>query len=127
MPCTKIHSELMREGFEKHPEVEKYRAWYEEDFLNYLQPVARDCDAYIVRERAKCRPKSSGGKARLPVDVKGRCEDMERRYAELVKKSEDCADESVSQSKDYMSQALIIKEELDNVKSKYISEFQGED
>merc|ERR1739844_887640 len=36
-------------------------------------------------------------------------------------------DESVSQSKDYMSQALIIKEELDNVKAKYISEFGGED
>mmetsp|Transcript_117446 Transcript_117446/g.292809 ORF Transcript_117446/g.292809 Transcript_117446/m.292809 type:complete len:516 (-) Transcript_117446:96-1643(-) len=128
MPCTRIHSELMRESFEKHPEVEKYRAWYEEDFLNYLQPVARDCDAYIMRERGKCRPKSSGGKTvRMPADVKERYDDMEKLYGDLIRKSEDAADESLAASKDLMGQAVVLKEELDAIKAKYTTEFQGED
>jgi len=128
MPCSKIHSELMKEGFERHPEVDKYRAWYEEDFLTYLQPVARECDSYIVRERAKCRPKSSGGKSVcMPPDIKDRYDEMEKRYGELIRNSEEAADESLAASKELMAQAVVLKEEMDGIKAKYTSEFQGED
>lgn len=132
MPCNKIHSELMKEKFEQHPEVAKYKAFYEEDFLHYLQPIARDCDNYIVREKGKCRPKMATGKsataARMPTDVQAKFEGMERRYAELVRQSEEAADAaSLGLSKELMGQALVLKEDIDTVKEKYTMEFQGED
>jgi len=127
-PCNKIHSEMMREQFERHPEVGRYRAEYEEDFLSYLEVVARDCDAYIARERPKCRSRGAGGKVvRMPTDAKKRCEEMESRYAELVKSSEELADHSVAMSQMQMKQALAVKEELDDLKQKYTTEFPGED
>mmetsp|Transcript_11606 Transcript_11606/g.36470 ORF Transcript_11606/g.36470 Transcript_11606/m.36470 type:complete len:396 (+) Transcript_11606:148-1335(+) len=127
-PCNKIHSEVMREQFEAHPEVGRYRAEYEEDFLSYLEVIARDCDAYISRERPKCRPRGSGGKVvRMPSDAKKRCEEMELRYAELVKSSESMADQSLAVSQAHMKQAISLKEELDDLKQKYTTEFPGED
>mmetsp|Transcript_14605 Transcript_14605/g.28758 ORF Transcript_14605/g.28758 Transcript_14605/m.28758 type:complete len:422 (-) Transcript_14605:58-1323(-) len=127
-PCHKIHSEVMREQFEAHPDTDRYRAEYEEDFLNYLEVVARDCDAYIARERPKCRAKGSGGKVvRLPPDLKKRCEEMEVRYAELIKTSETLADQSLALSQAQMKQAIALKEEMDDIKQKYTSEFPGED
>jgi len=128
MPCGKIHSELMKEKFEHHPEVEKYRAWYEEDFLHYLQPIARECDSFIMRERVKCRTKSAGKAVRMPPDVQVRCDELERRHGELVKQSEEAADEaSLGLSKEFMGQALVLQEEIDTVKAKHMTEFQGED
>merc|ERR1712151_567565 len=127
-PCYKIHSERIKDIFDKHPDHKVYRAEYEEEFLAYLESVARECDAYIVREKPKCRPKAEGGKVKMPPDVQARCEDLEKRYAELVKKSEKMASESVEKSKEYMDMALEAKEEMDALKSKHTSKecFQGE-
>lgn len=128
VPCQKIHSDWMKENFETHPDADMYRADYEEDFLHYLEKVAQECDATIVRERAKCRPKGAAGKTvSMPPEVKKKCDELETRYAALVVKSERLADTSLSQSKEMMDQALTLKEELDDMKLKYTSEFQGED
>jgi len=127
-PCNKIHSEIMRDQFEAHHEAGRYRAEYEEDFLNYLEVVARDCDAYIQRERPKCRSRGAGGKVvRMPPDAKKRSEEMEARYAELVKSSESMAEQSLGMSQMHMKQAIALKEELDDLKQKYTTEFPGED
>uniref|UniRef100_A0A7S1S645 Uncharacterized protein n=1 Tax=Alexandrium catenella TaxID=2925 RepID=A0A7S1S645_ALECA len=127
-PCNKIHSEMMREQFERHSEVGRYRAEYEEDFLNYLEVVARDCDAYISRERPKCRSRGVGGKVvRMPPDAKKRCEEMEARYAELIKSSEGMAESSLAMSQMQMKQAIALNEEIDDLKQKYTTEFPGED
>merc|ERR1712024_129269 len=98
-----------------------------EDFLSYLEDVARECDGYIVREKAKCRPKGSAKVVQMPPEVKERCDEMEKQYAELVKSSEKLADESVSKSKEKTKQAIAIKEELDSLKQRYTTEFAGED
>merc|ERR1719188_96842 len=127
-PCQKIHSDLMRERFRSHPEVEKYTAWYEEDFLAYLQPIARECDSFILRERTKCRPKATGSKVvRMPNEIKDKCDELEKQYGDLVKNSEEAADTSLTQSKELMGQAMVLKEELDSMKARYMVEFQGED
>jgi len=125
-PCTKIHSETMRDRFQSHPDVSAYRAEWEEDFLNYLESVARECDVYIARGRAKCR--SAGGQVvRLPPELKDKCHEMETRYAELIQASEELADESVTKRHEQMSQAAALKAELDALKLKYTSDFAGED
>mmetsp|Transcript_57233 Transcript_57233/g.123822 ORF Transcript_57233/g.123822 Transcript_57233/m.123822 type:complete len:452 (+) Transcript_57233:174-1529(+) len=125
-PCTKIHSEIMRSQFEVHQDVQAYRAEYEEEFLHHLEKIAAECTAYIARERTKCR--GAGGKmVRMPPEIKARCDEMEKRYATLIKLSEELADESVSRSEAQMKQALALKDELDSIKKQYTSEFAGED
>jgi len=127
-PCYKIHSDVMKEQFEKHPETEKYRVEWEEDFLLYLEVSARECDAYIAREKPKCRQRGCGIKdINMPAEAKNKSEEMETRYAQLIRKSEETADESLSRSQEYMQQALVLKEEMDALKGRHSSEFPGED
>lgn len=125
-PCEKIHSELLRGNMEAHPDAEAYTAEYEEEFLNYLEACCRECDLFIVRERAKCR--GAGGQIlKMPDAVKEKHDDTEKKYKALIQKSEDLAEESVARSKDYLGQALVMKEELDTIKAKYTTDFAGED
>merc|ERR1712217_799662 len=118
----------MGEKFEKHPDVKVYRAEYEEEFLAYLEGVVRECDAYISRERPKCRPKAEAGKVKMPAEVQARCDDLEKRYSDFVKNSEKMASESVEKSKELMDMAIEAKQEMDNLKAKYTNKeaFQGE-
>jgi len=126
--CNKIHSELLREKFETHDEKEYFRVEYEEDFLVYLEKAAQDCDAYISRERPKCRKKEEIGKiVRLPPDVKDKVDDMEKQYADFIMKSEGLADESLTKSQDFMQKAIALKEDIDGIKQKYTQDFAGED
>jgi len=125
-PCNKIHSDMMRANFEAHPDADKYRVEWEEDFLAYLERIAADCDAYIARERPKCRPKGSKV-VRLPSELKERCDEKEKLYADLISLSEALADESLSKSQAKMQEALSLKEEIDTLKARYTFEFPGED
>mmetsp|Transcript_35953 Transcript_35953/g.84209 ORF Transcript_35953/g.84209 Transcript_35953/m.84209 type:complete len:428 (-) Transcript_35953:48-1331(-) len=127
-PCTKIHSDFMKSQFEEHPDSAKYRVEYEEEFLAYLERIASECDQYIKRERPKCRPR--GGKTvPLPASVQAKVEELEKRYADLIKSAEKSADEdsSLALSQAQMKQALAVKEELESKKQGYTSEFPGED
>merc|ERR1712039_486028 len=82
---------------------------------------------YIAREKPKCRPKADTGKVKMPSDVQARVDDLEKRYSELVKKSEKMADESVEKSKEYMNMAIEAKEEMDSLRAKHkVDGFQGE-
>merc|ERR1711862_210785 len=86
------------------------------------------CDMLIVRERAKCRTKGSGGNiARYPPEVQPKVDELEKRYAELIARSEELADNSLSKSEEQMKQAILVKEELDILKARYTCEFPGED
>mmetsp|Transcript_34195 Transcript_34195/g.76425 ORF Transcript_34195/g.76425 Transcript_34195/m.76425 type:complete len:449 (-) Transcript_34195:26-1372(-) len=127
-PCSKIHSEVMKTQFEEHPDVTKYRVEYEEDFLGVLEKIATECDQYIRRERPKCRPR--GGKnVQLPSGVQQKVDELEKRYAELIRSAEKSADEdsSLALSQAQMKQALAVKEELESTKQGYGAEFPGED
>eukprot|EP00928_Gymnodinium_smaydae_P009887 TRINITY_DN13703_c0_g1_i1.p1 TRINITY_DN13703_c0_g1~~TRINITY_DN13703_c0_g1_i1.p1 ORF type:complete len:475 (-),score=105.39 TRINITY_DN13703_c0_g1_i1:66-1304(-) len=124
--CSKIHSEVLRSQFEAAPNSEVFRAEYEEDFLVYLEQAARDCDAFIARERLKCRA-ASGKVVKMPPEVKERHDRLESHYKDLIEKAEVLADESVTRSQEMMKQAMEVKEELDSIKAKHTTEFAGED
>merc|ERR1712083_88402 len=89
------------------------------------EEIVRECDAYIAREKAKCRPKEEG-KVKMPREAQAKCEQLEKKYAELVRTSEKVADESLSESKELMNRAIDIKEELETLKNKHRVEYRGE-
>eukprot|EP00929_Paragymnodinium_shiwhaense_P111823 TRINITY_DN80111_c0_g1_i1.p1 TRINITY_DN80111_c0_g1~~TRINITY_DN80111_c0_g1_i1.p1 ORF type:complete len:471 (+),score=113.45 TRINITY_DN80111_c0_g1_i1:130-1542(+) len=127
-PCSKIHSEIMKEKFEVHSEADKYRVPWEEDFLMHLEGILRECESFIARERPKCRPKGQGKTLNMPPDAKTKFEDMEQRYATLIRKSEELADQAmIAESKSYMGQANTLKEEIDSLRARHTNEFPGED
>jgi len=49
--CNKVHSDAMRQEFEKHPDHLKYRRRYEREFRDYLESCIRDADAWVAREK----------------------------------------------------------------------------
>jgi len=127
-PCTKVHSEFLRSQFEAHPQTEKYRNEYEDMFLSYLEKVVGDCDKFIARERIKCRDKGAGGKqVRLPPAEQERIEELEAKYAKMIKEAEEKAEESVSKSGELTEQAMAVKDQMDAIKTRHTHEFPGEE
>jgi len=125
-PCKKVHSDFMKTQFESHSDMKMYRAWWEEDFLAYLERAALDCDQFIMRERAKCRPKGTG--PRLPGDVKEKIEELQKRYDALIAMAEELADkDQMTQSREHMTQAVPLKEQIDDMRTRHTAEFAGED
>lgn len=127
-PCHKIHSEPLKEQFESHPDSEKYRRGWEREFLVYLEKITADCDAFIAKERLKCRPKGSQAKTtRLPPDIKVQYDKMQEEYAELIKEAEAMADESLSKSEELTKKALALHETMECLKARHTVEFPGEE
>lgn len=127
-PCNKIHSEVLRDTFEAHPEVAKYRRAFEEQFLKYLEKVTRECDMFIGREKIKCRPKGSGGvTTRMPPDVQEKYDALQKEHQKLVKGAEETADESLSRTEELTRQALEVEQELNDYQKRYRFEFPGEE
>lgn len=127
-PCNKIHSETLKEQFEAHPKVDKYRREYDTQFLMYLERVAAECDAYTARERIKCRPKGSGGIVlRMPPEIREKYDALQGDHAKLVKSAEEIADESVSKSQEFTQRALEVEDQLEILKKRYEFEFPGEE
>mmetsp|Transcript_18617 Transcript_18617/g.34939 ORF Transcript_18617/g.34939 Transcript_18617/m.34939 type:complete len:335 (+) Transcript_18617:69-1073(+) len=126
--CSKIHSDVLRETFESHPDMAKYRRRFEEQFLQYLEGVTRECDLFIGREKIKCRPKGCGGvTTRMPADVQEKYESLQKQHEGLVKQAEEQADESLSRSQELTRQAVDVEQELAEYRKRYRFEFPGEE
>jgi len=126
-PCHMVHSEMMKLQFEGHPDSAKYRVEYEEDFLRYLEEVARDCDQFVSRERTRCRPKGTKT-VRIPGEAQTRLDEKELLYAELIRKSEEMAEKNgLAASQAHMIEANALKEDIDGIKERHTVEFPGED
>merc|ERR1711879_1007836 len=85
-----------------------------------------ECDAFISRERPKCRSKGQEIN-RMPADVQKKCEEAEKKYAELITAAEAAAEESLTKSHALTKQAIELKDEIDGWKKKYMPDFWGED
>jgi len=97
VPCTKTHSNAMKEQFEKHPEPEKYRREYEASLLRRLEEIVSECDRRVFFGKKKCTP---------PKDPEFKLTDakLERVYKEY--KAE----------KDELTKQVVVKGEAGDVK-----------
>lgn len=118
-PCTKVHSDLLKEEFERHPKHKQLRKEYERDFLRYLESYTSDADSWVIRERRKCRPK--GTEVRLPEGMREQYEDMEKQYKDLLQEADTCQSEEAMRKADQMG-AMI-----EAMRKKYTIDFPGED
>lgn len=129
-PCTKVHSEYFKNQFEAHPDVERYKSEYEDEFLTYLEKLVADCEKWIERERIRCKERGAGGKrVILPETEQKRVSEMEARYAKLIKEAEEKAEDSGSATRagELTEQAQVVKDLIDAVKARHTHEFPGEE
>lgn len=114
--CTKIHSDRLKDDFEKHPEKERYEIEYERDFLFYLEGLIREADAWIAREKRNCKP--AGIDLPLPQRVKDQIDGMKTQSDSLMKMAEELAEKSdIPASKEAVQAADRLREEIETVKN----------
>lgn len=93
-PCEHMHSEMMKEQFEDHPDKEDLRREYEAALLPILQRHVRDCDGRLNNEKARMRDDWSRKRPPLPVHVIDRISAMKRESSALIKQAEALDDDS---------------------------------
>lgn len=126
MPCTKMHSVQLKEEFERHPKMKKYRKEFRREFLKQLEHLAHDADARVQREQSKCRP--PGKEIRIPEGMKAQYEEQEKLYSDLMKLAEENGNSGkVAESESTMRKADEVKDWLDQMKSQHTVEFPGEE
>merc|ERR1711865_800256 len=65
---------------------------------------------------------------RIPAEVQTRLDEKELLYAELIKKSEEMAENNgLAASQAHMVEANALKEDIDGIKERHTVEFPGED
>lgn len=123
--CTKVHSERLREDFEKHPQHERQRVEYEREFLGYLEGLVREADAWIARETANCR--ESGTMLKMTTNTWQKMKDMEERAEQMLKQAEELADQgNLAASKTTVESAQRMKVEAKEMKDQHTFQSQGE-
>lgn len=116
--CNKVHSDALKTDFEKADDHTKYRAEYERDYLNFLEGLVREADAWITRERGNCAP--AGKITRLPPGMKQKLIDMQEQSEELLGTAEDLAEKGeVGQSKEAVEKSSRLKEDIKDLKEKH--------
>lgn len=123
--CTKIHSDRLRDDFLKHEDREKYEPEYEKDFLDFLEGLVREADAWIARENANCA--APGRKTKMPSHVKEKLAKLKMQSDLLFKRAEEAADANdLAGSKSAVDLAGIVNKEIEELKQSHTVETQGE-
>lgn len=126
MPCTKIHSEQLKEEFNRHPKMKKYRMEYRREFLKQLERLAHDADARVQREQVKCRP--AGKEIRIPELLRAKYEEQEKLHKDLMKLAEENGESGkVAESEATLRKADEVKQWLDEMKKMHTIDFPGEE
>jgi len=123
--CMKIHSDRLREDFLNHAEADKYRIEYEKDFLEFLEGLQREADAWISREAANCAP--PGKVTKIPPDMRRKMTDMQERSENMLKQAEDMAEKgNVTGSKQAVEMSNRLKEDIKQIKEEHTYDSLGE-
>lgn len=121
--CTKIHSDRLRDDFEKHPERNRYEPEYERDFLNFLEGIVREADAWIARENGNV----TGNVTKIPPSVRAKISELKAQSEHLMKHAEEAAEKNeFAASKRSLELADIINKEIDELKEKHSFVSTGE-
>jgi len=121
--CTKIHSDRLKSDFEQHPDHARYESEYERDFLNFLEGIVREADAWIARENGNV----SGNVTKIPTTVRAKISELKAQSEHLMRHAEEAADKNeFAASKRSLELADIINKEIDDLKEKHSFVSTGE-
>jgi len=113
--CGKIHSELMREQFENHPDRDTYRKDCEMACLRDCEFVVQACDAHFNEERARIRDDIRRKKPPLPADVNTRLAHMWRESCALIEKAEWLDDDSFKEKEALLLKSQELKKDIEEI------------
>lgn len=123
--CSKVHSDRLKDDFEKHPDRERYQYDYEKDFLDFLEGLVREADAWIAREKGNCA--APGTRTKMTPTLKTKMVEMQEKSEKLMQQAEDLAEKGdVNLSKQAVETSRIIKEEIKELKEKHTYMSEGE-
>lgn len=124
--CKKVHSIALKEEFERHAQVEKYRKEYEVAFARKLEDICSEADTRGSREKRKVRPRESIVK--IPEHLKLKMQAYEESRKEKLKEAEDKGSEGdVAGSLDAVKSAEQCQKDIDGIVKAHTNEFPGEE
>lgn len=91
--CEKIHSDIMRQQFEAHPDTKDLRREYETVLLGSLKYAVGECDFRINKEKARMSDDWSRKKPPLPAVIIDKLSKLKRESSSLVKAAEELDDD----------------------------------
>jgi len=91
--CEKIHSEVMRQQFEAHPDTKDLRREYESALLASLKYAVGECEFRINKEKARMSDDWSRKKPPLPATIIDKLSKLKRESSSLVKAAEEIDDD----------------------------------
>lgn len=125
--CTKVHSDRLRQDFEAHPERARYELEYEREFLQFLENLIREADAWIAREKRNCKP-AGVSEMKMPQRVWEQMESMKEQSESLMKKAEELADDNqIAASHEAVHQSDKLREEIGRMKERHTVVTTGEE
>lgn len=123
--CEKVHSDRLRADFQKHRDYEKFRLEYEREFLNFLEGLVREADAWIAREQSNCA--APGKVTKMPAKVRQNVEELKEASEKLMRQAEDLAEKGlVAESKLALEMSNEKKAEAKEIKEKHTYQSEGE-
>jgi len=119
--CKKVHSERLKQDFDKHPEHSKFERKYEVQFLTYLEGLIAGADARVSREKANITNSSKEKKVvKVPTELQNNYDKM---LAELRHQTSDAAmldrHGQSNASKALAERADKLKEEIKALEEQY--------
>jgi len=113
-PCDRLHSELMRDQFAAHPEVERLRPEYERLRLQDLEYCVRECENHIASERQRIREDLRRRKPALPGGVNDKLALMKRESSAMIQRAEDLDDDKLAEKQTLITRAAEMMKERED-------------
>jgi len=113
--CEKIHSDMMKEQLNKHPDAEKLKREYEKMLVRDLDFVIRECEAHIALERNRIREDVRRKKPPLPIQVNDRLAQMKRESSALIQRAEALDDDKLKEKEALTTQANEVLKEREEI------------
>lgn len=114
-PCSKIHSALMKEQFEAHPDVEKLRLEYQVVALRDLEYIVRECDSHIASERNRIRQDTGRKKPPLPAVINDTLSIMKKQSAAMIARAESLDDDQLREKEVLVKKAAEINQDREEL------------
>lgn len=112
-PCSKIHSEIMKDQFASHPDHAKLLARYELDAIPRFEDAVYECDVRIKDEKKRIREDWGNRRPPLASEALTRMHGMKRDARLKFEAAEKLEDDNITERKKLMTEADDLVKEAD--------------
>lgn len=125
-PCTRIHSQPLKDELESHPDKEKFKAQYERELLHYCLDLVAEVDQTVSIEKKKCRRRETVVK--VPEHQQPILQEHEQDRKVKIAMAERLGNEGdVDGATKAMADAEACQKLIESMKKLHTREWPGED